>query len=117
MGSSYKEENKVKEITENDWQSDIADAKIPVFVDFWAPWCGPCRMVGPAVDEIAKERKFDIKFVKVNLDENPSLAASQNIQSIPTLAIFKDGKVVRTTIGAQSKANIERFIAETIAKI
>lgn len=116
MVSSYEEEKKVKEISENDWQDEVVNTKTPVFVDFWAPWCGPCRMVGPAVDEIAKEQKFKIKFVKVNVEQNSSLAASQNIQSIPTLSIFKNGKVVRTTIGAQSKSNIEKFIAETIVK-
>lgn len=106
----------VKEISSQDWEDEVAKAERPVLVDFWAPWCGPCRMLSPTIDEIASEQKFDIKFVKVNIDQNPSVASAYGIQSIPTLAVLKKGKVVDVTIGAQSKGVLVRFIKETIAR-
>lgn len=111
-----KHQNTVKEISSIEWEQEIAKAERPVLVDFWAPWCGPCRMVSPIIDEIASEQKFDIAFVKVNVDQNPSVAVAYSIQSIPTLAILKKGKVVNSSIGAQSKSALEKFIEETIAQ-
>ncbi|TBR25382.1 MAG: thioredoxin [Candidatus Nitrosotenuis sp.] len=111
MKSNTKE---VKNITHTEWENEVMKSDGSVLVDFWAPWCGPCRMVGPAIDEIARENKFGVKFVKVNVDENPSIASEYNIQSIPTIAIFKNGKIIRTTIGAQSKSAYEKLISEAL---
>jgi len=110
---SSKEAN-VLQITEGNWKSEVLNSEKPVLVDFWAPWCGPCRMLGPIIDEIAKEKKFGIKIVKVNVDKNPSLAASNGVQSIPTLRIFKNGQAVKSTVGVQSKAALEKLILDAI---
>ena len=82
----------------------------PVFVDFWAEWCGPCRMVSPTVEELSKEYKDKVNFVKVNVDQNNELASKYNIFSIPTLAIFRDGKVIAQTAGAASKESLRTYI-------
>lgn len=107
----------VKEISSQDWESEVLKHQGPVLVDFWAPWCGPCRVLSPTIEDIAREQKFDLKVVKVNVDQNQTIAIAYNIQSIPTVAIFKNGQILATTIGAQSKSSIEKFIANTISKI
>jgi thioredoxin 1 len=107
----------VKEINAVDWESEVAKEQIPVFVDFWAPWCGPCRVLAPTIEDIAREQKSELKFVKVNVDDNPSVAIAFNIQSIPTIGIFKNGKLLNTAIGAQSKSSLEKFIDDTISKV
>ena len=96
-------------INKNNFQEEIMESSKPVLVDFWASWCGPCRMVGPIIDEIAEERS-DIKVCKINVDEQPELASSFNVMSIPTLMVFKDGKVVNKSMGAQPKAQILSMI-------
>ena len=92
-------------ITKNNFQEEVLNSDKPVLVDFWASWCGPCRMVGPIVEEIAAERS-DIKVGKVNVDEQPELASQFRIMSIPTLMVFKDGKVVNQSMGAKPKNQI-----------
>jgi len=92
-------------ISKNNFQSEVLNSDRPVLLDFWAPWCGPCRMVVPIVEEIAEERP-DIKVGKVNVDEQPELAAEFGIMSIPTLAVIKDGKIVNQSMGAQPKEAI-----------
>lgn len=92
-------------ITDSTFPEQVAASELPVFVDFWAPWCGPCRMVGPVVEEIAAERS-DIKVCKVNVDEQPELAGQFGVMSIPTLVVVKDGKIVRQSVGARPKSAI-----------
>lgn len=94
------------EVNEQSFEQEVIQAKGAVLVDFWAPWCGPCRMVGPVVDELAKEYAGKLKVVKVNTDEAPNIAGQYNIMSIPTLMIFKDGQRVDQIIGAQPKQAI-----------
>ena len=92
-------------IARNNFQSEVLDSDRPVLLDFWAPWCTPCRMVGPILDEIAGERS-DIKVAKVNVDEQPELAGQFGVMSIPTLVVMKDGKVVQQAVGVRPKAQI-----------
>ena len=89
-------------ITRNNFQNEIINSDKPVLLDFWAPWCGPCRMVGPILDEIAGERS-DIKIGKINVDEQPELASQFRVMSIPTLIVIKDGKIVNQSMGAKPK--------------
>lgn len=92
-------------IDQNNFQSEVLNSDRPVLLDFWAPWCVPCRMVGPILDEIAGERG-DIKVAKVNVDEQPELAGQFGVMSIPTLVVMKDGKVVQQAVGVRPKAQI-----------
>ena len=92
-------------INKNNFRNEVLDSEKPVLLDFWASWCGPCRMVSPIVDEIAAERG-DIKVGKVNVDEQPELAAQFGVMSIPTLVVMKNGKIVNQVTGARPKAQI-----------
>ena len=92
-------------INKNNFQNEVLNSEMPVLLDFWAPWCGPCRMVSPIVDEIATERG-DIKVGKVNVDEQPELAGQFGVMSIPTLVVMKGGKVVNQMVGARPKSQI-----------
>lgn len=92
-------------INKNNFQNEVMDSDKPVLLDFWAPWCAPCRMVIPIVEEIAEERS-DIKVGKVNVDEQPELARQFNVMSIPTLVVMKNGKIVNQATGARSKQQI-----------
>ena len=92
-------------INKNNFQEEVLNSKVPVLLDFWAPWCGPCRMVVPIIDEIAGERS-DIKVGKVNVDEEQELAGQFGVMSIPTLVVLKDGQVVNKAVGARSKSQI-----------
>lgn len=92
-------------ITKSNFNEEVLNSDKPVLIDFWASWCGPCRMVGPIIDEIAKENS-DIKVCKVNVDEEPELASEFHIMSIPTLVVMKDGQVMRQSMGAKPKAQI-----------
>ena len=90
------------DITKDNFQKEVIDSEVPVLLDFWAPWCGPCRMVGPVVEEIARERS-DIKVCKVNVDEQPELAGQFGVMSIPTLVVMKNGKIIHQSVGARPK--------------
>ncbi|MDD3058900.1 MAG: thioredoxin [Sphaerochaeta sp.] len=99
-------------VTEENFEEEILQADKPVLVDFWAPWCGPCKMIAPAVSQIAQSFEGKLKVAKVNVDEVPSLANMFNVNSIPTLMIFKGGEVVDQRMGAASLAVIEGFVAQ-----
>lgn len=92
-------------ITKNNFAEEVLNSDKPVLLDFWASWCGPCRMVSPIIDEIAGERA-DIKVGKINVDEQPELAAEFKVMSIPTLVVIKDGKIVNQSVGAKPKSQI-----------
>ena len=94
------------EVKDATFQEDVLDSELPVLVDFWAPWCGPCRMVAPVVEEIAQQYEGKVKVVKLNTDDNPQVASQYGIRSIPTLMIFKDGQRVDMVVGAIPKTTL-----------
>jgi len=105
---------RMKNITQDQWEKEVITSDKPVFVDFWATWCGPCRMVSPIVEQLANEYEGKVNFVKVDVDQNNELASEYNIFSIPTLAIFRNGKIVSQVAGAASKDSIRNFIDKYI---
>jgi len=107
--------SEVKAVSEKEFKTEVLDNKIPVFVDFWAPWCGPCRMVGPIVEELAKKHKGKMKFVKVNVDDAPKLSAQYKITGIPMMAVFKNGKIAEQVMGAYPKDELDSFITKQLA--
>ena len=98
------------EFTDANFEAEVLKNDKPVLVDFWAPWCGPCQMMGPIVDDLAKELT-DVKVGKLNVDENPDTASTYEIMSIPSVKVFKDGKVVKEFIGVQSKDKLKAELA------
>ncbi len=102
------------QVTDATFKQEVIDNTLPVLVDFWAPWCGPCRMVAPVVDEIAGQYEGKLKVVKVNTDENPQIASQYGIRSIPTLMIFKGGQKVDTVVGAVPKNTLSTTIEKYI---
>ena len=99
-------------LTSNNFEEEVLNSKIPVLVDFWATWCGPCRMIAPIIEEIARENEGKIKVGKVNVDEEEELAIKYGISSIPTLLFFKEGQLVKKTLGYMPKDAVEKFINE-----
>ena len=97
-------------VTDSNFKQEVLDSKIPVLVDFWAPWCGPCRMVSPVVEEIAEQYEEKVKVVKLNTDDNPNTASQYGIRSIPTLMIFKEGQRVDMVVGAVPKTTLAQTL-------
>ena len=102
-------------VDNSNFTSDVLEADGPVVVDFWAEWCGPCKMIGPSLEEISKEMAGKVKITKLNIDENPELAARFGVRSIPTLMLFKDGEVADVKVGALPKTALSQWISGTIA--
>ena len=105
----------VTEVTDANFQAVVLESEVPVLVDFWAPWCGPCRMVAPVVEEIAKERGEDLKVVKLNIDENQETAIAYEVMSIPTWIVFNSGQVAKKVIGAYPKKRLEAELEPALA--
>jgi thioredoxin 1 len=101
-------------VTDANFKSEVMGAARPVVVDFWAEWCGPCKMIGPALEEIAAELEGKVTIAKLNVDENPGTAGAYGIRSIPTLMLFKDGKMASSKVGAAPKSELKRWIAGSI---
>lgn len=104
----------VVNLSKENWQSEVVDATIPVLVDFWAEWCGPCRMIAPVLDELADELAGKVKIAKVNIDEHQELAAQFNVRSIPTLLILKNGTVQEQMVGAMRKSDLQAKLSAYI---
>jgi thioredoxin 1 len=102
------------EVTDTNFQAEVIESEKPVLVDFWAPWCGPCRVVAPVLEEIAGERD-DLKIVKLNTDENPQISAQFQVLSIPTLILFKGGQPVKKVVGAYPKRKLEAELESELA--
>ncbi|GLS36764.1 thioredoxin [Mesorhizobium tianshanense] len=102
-------------VDKSNFQADVLDAKEPVVVDFWAEWCGPCKMIAPALEDIAVELGGKVKIAKLNIDENPELAAQFGVRSIPTLMIFKDGEMADMKVGAAPKTALSHWINGNLA--
>jgi thioredoxin 1 len=102
------------EVTDATFQAEVIESETPVLVDFWAPWCGPCRVVGPVLEEIAQERG-DLRIVKLNVDENQVTAANYQVLSIPTMILFKNGEVAKKVIGAYPKKRLESELEPALA--
>ncbi len=103
------------DITDQSFDEEVLKSNLPVLVDFWAPWCTPCKIVTPIVEELAKEYEGKLKVVKMNVDENPNASSKYGVMSIPSLIIFKNGNPVKTMIGAQGKENFKKGIDEVLA--
>jgi len=102
----------ILEVTDANFQGEVLDSDVPVIVDFWAAWCGPCRMVGPIVEEIAKDQAGKVKVAKLNVDENPEIAMRFNVMSIPTLLVFQKGEVAKRLVGAKGKGQLLQELTE-----
>ena len=97
-------------VTDSEFQTQVLEADLPTVVDFWAEWCGPCRMVAPVIEELATEYQGKVRFARMNVDENPTTPAKYGIMSIPTLILFKNGEAVDKIIGARSKDDFKRWL-------
>lgn len=105
----------VNELNDGNFEAEVLQASQPVLVDFWAPWCGPCRMIAPLVDELASENADAIKVGKLNIDDSPKTATGYAVSSIPTLMLFKDGEVVERFVGLQPKSRLQEAIDQAKA--
>ncbi len=101
-------------VTDESFQKEVLEAEEPTFVDFWASWCGPCKMLGPIFEELSGEYSGKVKFAKVNVDENPKIPANYGVRGIPTLIMFKAGKVVDQVVGAVPKSQLENILKKVL---
>ncbi len=106
----------VSEITKGNFDEEVLKAEIPVLVDFWADWCGPCRSIAPVVEALSEDYRDKLKFAKVNVDDLPDIASRYGIMSIPTILIFHKGKIVSQVVGAQSKAQFKNILDEALKR-
>jgi thioredoxin 1 len=116
MESRIDNNNAVTHVTTQRWDAEVLKSDVPVLVDFWAEWCGPCRMVGPAVEQVGKIMAGKVKVTKLNVDENQEIAMKYSVQSIPSLLLFKGGKEIARTIGAAPKETYLKFIENSLNK-
>ena len=104
----------IKHVTDSSFESDVLKSDLPVLVDYWAEWCGPCKMIAPLLDDAANQYKGRVTIAKLNVDDNPDTAAKFGIRGIPTLMLFKDGKAAATKVGALSKTQLAAFLDESL---
>lgn len=104
----------IKHVSDASFEADVLNSDLPVLVDYWASWCGPCKMIAPLLDEAAKQYSGRVIIAKVNVDENPDTAAKFGIRGIPTLMLFKDGKAAATKVGALSKSQLATFLDDSL---
>ena len=103
------------EFTDDNWQTEVVDSQVPVLVDFWAPWCGPCRALGPTIDKIATQFAGKVKVGKLNVDDAPETATRYGVTSIPNLIFFKDGQVVNQAVGYMNEMNLTKKVEEVLS--
>jgi thioredoxin 1 len=101
-------------VTDASFEADVLKSETPVLVDFWAEWCGPCRMIGPALEEIAEELAGQVTIAKVNIDDEPEWATKFNVRSIPTMLIFKNGELVAQKLGAEPKSSLKKWVESSL---
>jgi thioredoxin 1 len=101
-------------VTDESFEADVLKASGPVLVDFWAEWCGPCKQIGPALEELSNELSGKVTIAKLNIDDSPSTGSRYGVRGIPTMMIFKDGQIVSTKVGAMAKSRINEWIAQSL---
>ncbi|HJK85053.1 MAG TPA: thioredoxin [Candidatus Megaira endosymbiont of Stentor roeselii] len=103
-----------KQIKDNEFESEVINSKLPVLIDFWAEWCGPCRMLSPILDQLSEEMEGKVKIVKMNIDENPETPSKFGVRGIPTMLLFKEGKQIATKVGVQPKNALQEWINSSL---
>ncbi|MBM3467366.1 MAG: thioredoxin [Alphaproteobacteria bacterium] len=103
-----------KQIKDNEFESEVLNSKLPVIIDFWAEWCGPCRMLAPILDQLSEEMEGKVKIVKMNIDENPETPSKFGVRGIPTMLLFKEGKQIATKVGVQPKNVLQEWINSSL---